>query len=113
MAKQVYSERKKPRKPLSPEEVAEKYAALRNELITADRESAERIRELLKWGAWDALPRTDLVEELAQSVEIRLLRRAAADGDTEGCKVLLLKLLHDLGVVLPDGVLSRWPKLGK
>lgn len=113
MAKQVSSERKKRRKPLSPEEVAEKYSALRKAEETADQESAERIRKLVKWSGWDVRPATNPVEELARSVEIRLLRQAAADKDLEGCKVLLLNLLRDLGVDLPNGVLSKWPKLGK
>ena len=115
MAKQTSSAgtRKERRKPLFPAEVTEKYAALRKELITADRESSERELKLAKWSGWDLRPGTNPLKELARSVEIRLLRRAAADKDTEGCKVLLSKLMHDLGVDLPNGVLSKWPKMGK
>ncbi len=113
MAKLASSGPKKRRQALSPEQVAEKYGARRKEEETADQESAERIRKDLKWSGWDLHPSTYAVEELARSMEIRLLRQAAADKDLEGCKVLLVTLLRDLGVDLPNGVFSKWPKMGK
>jgi hypothetical protein len=44
-------------------------------------------------------------EEVAQWWPIRLLREAAEEGDSEGCKRLLAFFLSELGVRLPKGVL--------
>jgi hypothetical protein len=44
-------------------------------------------------------------EEVEQWWPIRLLREAAEEGDSEGCKRLLYFFLSELGVRLPKGVL--------
>lgn len=109
---------KKGRKPLSPDEFGAKYAALKKLEEASDQERLDSV-EIFQtlFGIPRASPNLsqlrDPIAELRHSVDVRLLRRAANDGDLEACKVLLLNLLGELHVNLPKGVLTKWPKLGR